>query len=68
MSTEKRKITSVHIENDIVNDRPTPVFTDEHGIEWVFEEQTSQYSGYITAFVEKSKSWYFKSENKTNKA
>lgn len=59
-------IVKTHIENDVVNSSPTIVFTDENGIEWVHEEQTSQYAGYMTMLVEKSKSWFFKKENQTD--
>lgn len=53
------KIIKTHIENDLVNNSPTIVFTDEDGIEWVHEEQTSDYAGYITRLVKKKDSWFF---------
>lgn len=61
MNDKKIKIVATHIENDVVNNYPTLVFTDENGKEWVNEEQSSQHGGYLTVLVEKSKSWYFKS-------
>lgn len=63
MKMSKIKITEIHIDNDLVNKSPTIVYTDETGTEWVHEEQSSNFGGYITALVPKSKSWYFKSEN-----
>lgn len=56
---DKIKIVSTHIEGDKKNNSPTLVFTDEHGTEWVYEEQNSQ-AGFITKLVKKSESWYFK--------
>lgn len=53
-------IVQTHIENDLVNNTPTIVFTDESGQEWVHEEQTSQHAGYITRLVKKEDSWFFK--------
>jgi len=61
MTTE---IVSTHIENDIVNNAPTLVFTDATGQEWVHEEQTTGNSAFITKLVKKQDSWYFKPENK----
>lgn len=61
----KIKIVSTHIENDIRNDNPTLVFTDENGVEWVNEEQTASnmFGGFITAFVKKSDSWYWRKDD-----
>lgn len=56
--TNKLKIVSTHIENDIRNNAPTLVFTDENGTEWVNEETNSQH-GFITTLVKKENSWYF---------
>lgn len=61
---KKIAIIKTHIEYDVVNSSPVIVFTDINGIEWVHEEQTSNFGGYITALIEKSKSWYFKSNSK----
>lgn len=61
---EKIAIIRTHIENDVVNNTPTIVFTDVTGQEWVHEEQTSQHSGYITALVKKETSWFFDIKNK----
>lgn len=63
MSATKVKIVSTHIEYDGVNGNPTLVFTDETGIEWVHEEQTTGH-GFLTALVKKDKSWYFDEKNK----
>lgn len=58
---QKTKIVETHIENDLRNGTPTLVYTDEHGTEWVHEEQSS-YGGYITALVKKRDSWYWKKD------
>jgi hypothetical protein len=58
---KKTTIISTHIENDVRNGSPTIVYTDVDGIEWVYEEQTSSH-GYITALVQKDKSWYWKKD------
>lgn len=55
----KIKIVSIHIENDLVNEIPTIVYTDENGIEWVHEEQSSHH-GFITMLVKKEDSYYWK--------
>jgi hypothetical protein len=57
----KTKIVTTHIENDLRNGQPTVVITDENGIEWVHEEQTTGH-GFLTALVKKSDSWYFRTE------
>ena len=54
----KIQIKSMHIENDVKNDTPTLVYTDENGEEWVHEEQTATY-GYITSLVKKKGSFYW---------
>jgi hypothetical protein len=61
----RKIIVSTHIENDLVNNTPTLVFTDTAGQEWVYEEQTSDHAGYITRLVHKEKSWFFNTNNKT---
>lgn len=63
----KIRIVSTHIENDVVNDKPTLVFTDETRTEWVQEQVPSNHGGYITELVFKNKSWYFNPKNKINK-
>lgn len=62
-----KKIISTHIENDVVNGSPTLVFTDEDGEEWVHEEQTSNYGGYITKLVKKQDSWFFKDNDRMSR-
>lgn len=58
----KIKITSIEIENDVRNGTPTIVYNDEHGQEWVHEEQSSNHGGYITALVKKESSWYWRKD------
>jgi len=58
------KIIETKIENDVVNNSPTIVFVDETGMEWVYEEQSSNHGGFITKLVEKKNSWYFNPSNK----
>jgi len=55
------EIKKMHIENDVVNNEPKIVFTDENGVEWVNSHQTlnNDGSGY-SRLTEKSKCWYFK--------
>lgn len=59
---KKIKIVSTHIENDLRNGTPSLVHTDEDGIDWVHEEQTSAIAGYITALVKKDDSWYWRED------
>lgn len=59
---QKTKIVETNIENDLRNGQPTLVYTDEHGTEWVHEEQSSNHGGYITALVKKRDSWYWKKD------
>lgn len=57
---EKKKIVSTHIENDVRNNQPTLVFTDESGQEWVHEDQPVNNGQYVSVLVHKEKSWFFK--------
>lgn len=59
---QKTKIIETHIENDLRNGTPTLVYTDEHGVEWVHEEQSSNHGGYITVLVRKRDSWYWRKD------
>jgi hypothetical protein len=51
----KIEIIKTHIENDLVNDFPTLVFTDKLGKEWVLEIEGR--------LVLKENSWYFNPAN-----
>lgn len=59
---EAIKIISVHIEGDKRNGTPTLVYTDADNIEWVHEEQSSSFGGYITMLVMKDHSWYWRND------
>lgn len=59
----KKKIVSTHIENDVVNDQPTLVFTDESGEEWVHEDQPTNNGAYVTILKKKTDSWFFNLKN-----
>ncbi len=60
----KNKIVSTHIENNVVNETPTLVFTDQSGAEWVQSLIPSDHGGYLPQLTEKSKCWYFDPKNK----
>ena len=50
---QKIKIVETNIEYDNVNKLPTLVYTDEHGTEWVQENQV---------LIKKNESWYWKKD------
>lgn len=52
----QKEVVKIHIENDVVNNAPTVVFTDVDGVEWV---QHTDSVGNMT-LQKKSKSWYWK--------
>lgn len=65
----KIKIVSTHIENNIVNNYPTLVHTDETGEEWVMSHQSlSNDGGGISQLVKKKDCWYFDPKNKKQTA
>ena len=60
-----REVKKIHIENDIVNNKPTLVFTDETGKEWALTHRSICYEGGGTAEISpKESNWYFQKKNK----
>ncbi len=61
----KMQIVKTHIENDLVNNEPKLVFTDENNDEWVLSHQSMSYDGAgTTVLKKKSDCWYFDAKNK----
>ena len=60
----KKEIKKFHIENDVVNNEPKLIVTDEDGVEWVMSSKTACSEGAaIPAMIKKQNDWFF---NKTN--
>lgn len=61
----KIKILHTHIENNLVNNAPTLVYTDQGGEEWVMSHQSlSNDGGGMSTLVKKKDCWYFDPKNK----
>jgi hypothetical protein len=62
----KIPVASLHIENDVVNNSPRIIMTDNNGEEWVLSHQTVCHEGGGMAVIEKKKDcWYFKPKIKS---
>ncbi len=62
----KIRVNNMHIENDVVNNEPKLILTDENGEEWVMSSRTICYEGAGVPFLcKKDSDWYFDKKNKT---
>ena len=59
---KRLQIIGTCVENNTRNNRPELVHTDIEGTEWVYEEQTSNQGGHMTALVKKKDSWYWRKD------
>lgn len=60
----KLKVETLHIENDVVNNEPKLILTDENGVEWVMSSITScSEGGQSPKLIKKKEDWYFKPKN-----
>jgi len=61
----KTEIKKLHIENDVVNNEPKLILTDETGKEWVMSSRTvCSEGGSIPVIIAKENDWYFDDKNK----